>query len=299
MKKSIRILLYVGLAALVVGAIVCVAALAATGWKIDDLSSVRAEMRTFTEEESDEVKSIDVDFNNAKIVVQVSKSAQRVSVEYPQMKDASGKDATTLTVQATANAFTVKETQKSFFQFGFNTVIPVVTVTLPTSRTYTLRLRTSNGEISVQGATLLADEVLLETKNGNVGCTVQTIEASGNVLLDTKNGKIEVQSPITAGESVRVETKNGEIRLTEKVTAPVVAVETKNGRCSARNIAANDITFGTNVGDVDLNVDGARSDYTIEVTHSLGNCNVSNQQSGEKTLRVFADTGNIEVYFTR
>lgn len=316
MNKTFKITLCVGLCALIVGIVVCVACLIASNFHIASLSAAKAEMQTFTESAENVITEIDVDYHNAQISVEV---ADTLSVEYPQLQDQNGNNLATVTCEETSGTFSVSEQSHTNFSLGMQFITPKVTLRLPSNRTYTLRLQTKNGAISVYGTNWQFARLEASTKNGNVQLLAKNVAVEQAALLETSNGKItlsalaaqsitaetkngaiEAKGNLIANEKIWLDSKNGSIGASGTLQAKSVTAETKNGQISLpKAITADEIILESKIGNVTAVIDGAISEYTVTVEKpATGTSNIVSQTGGTKTLRVSTSTGNIGIDFT-
>lgn len=298
MKKFFKITLIVGLCLLLLGGIIFVIGLGASGWDIKALGNTQVQMLQYTETE--ELNTIVIDYENADIKLNADKNAEKIVIDYPQFQNKKGKNLSTLTVTETDGAIKISEKMKSW---GFGTwdfTSPCVTVTLPASRSVAVTLLTNNGDISVNG-NLQLTSLTAETDNGDVSAKGATISCSGDIRVESDNGDLTLGA--CAAQNVYLETDNGDIRIGGAVTAESVYAETDNGDISGDGVIdGNALVFDTDVGDVTLTIAGKQSDYAITVENDVGSSNVQTNlgiiETATRSLKVKSDVGDIHIAFT-
>lgn len=158
-------------------------------------------------------------------------------------------------------------------------------------------------------------DLTLKVDNGMLSIADFTGETVGlkNVNLTTNNGKIKVNNLKT--EKLTVCSQNGYIAL-DCVNAGIIEAKTNNGYLELKNLVANTVNgithngaitcerikgeiieLSTNNGSIKGTIVGQESDFKISAKVNLGHCNLSNKETGDKTLRVKTDNGAINLSF--
>ena len=316
MKKR-KIVLWIGISLLFVGALIFAIAFAVSGFNFQFLSNVQIEYKTFEERADNEITSLSIEYDTADVVVYVSADTETLSVQYPQKQNKKGENLATITIEETENSLSIQQTNKLNF-VAFDLSHPTVSIYLPQERVYALNLHTSTGEIrftsgslNVSNITLKVSTGLISTKDCSVFSTgearfetttgdVSVGELSAQtVVLKTSTGLLTAYKAMKAEASLSLNAATGTIKTLGTLTAATVTATTVTGDLKiTADIFANAITLKTTTGDLNARIAGKKADYSILVSHSTGNSNVSTQTGGTKTLNVSCSTGDIHIAFT-
>ena len=316
--KRTKIILWIGIALLLIGAVIFGVSFTLSGFNFQFLSNVKTVTKRFEESADNPIQSIVIDFDNAEIEVRVQDDIDTLTIEYPQAQNKKGENISEIKVEETQGAISITETYKWQAQlFSWNVSNPTVVLYLPAHRAYSLDLSSNNGEIRFTQGALNASAIALHTNNGAVTTTQADIACSGDIQIETDNGAIKLGfmqanalkaetdngevslSDCSVAQTVSLESDNGAIVLTGELKANEFIVETNNGAIGGSGvIQANKITLSTDLGNVSAKLSGKKSDYTITVERDLGNTNIHSQTGGEKILSVSSDLGNIQIDFT-
>ena len=109
MKKILSVVLVVGLCLLLVGGGLFVGALAAAGWDIKAFSNIKIEEKRFEESADEKIESLEIDFENAKIELSFRADCEFVAVDYPQIQNGKGKNASEITLSQTDGHLTISD----------------------------------------------------------------------------------------------------------------------------------------------------------------------------------------------
>ncbi len=317
MKKR-KIILWIGVVLLFVGALIFAIAFALSGFNFQFLSGVQIEYKTFEEKADNEITSLSIEYDTADVVVYVSADIDALSVQYPQKQNKKGENISEIKVEETDGKISITENYKWEAQlFSWNFENPTVSVYLPQERVYSLNLQTttgtirlSNGNLSVSNITLKATTGMISTKDCAVSSTgearfetttgiVSVGELSAQtVVLKTTTGLLTAHKAITAETSVSLTTTTGALETSGTIAADTVQAKATTGDLKmTANIYANAITLATTTGDLNARIGGKKADYSILISNSTGDSNVSEQTGGTKTLNVSCTTGDIYVIF--
>ncbi len=313
MKKTFGILGLVAAGCILIGAIVFCIGMSCIGWDFKKLSKTAKELR-FEENAENTLLNVSIDYQNADVVVAASDS-DSLSIVYPQLQNAKGKNLTEVTVTETDEKIEIVEHMKWSWGIGWTSAKPTVTVYLPKERAYNLRLLTDNGDIRCE-TELSASSATLKTDNGKI--SVADLSCTGDLTVETDNGKISCANASIGGKasfftdngsiSVRAfngtgaltaETKNGKIIMEGDIAASAITVKTDNGEIrSSGTITTQNAVLKTANGDVTATFSGKQADYTAQIKTSNGEANIGNFDGGEKRLEVKTSTGDIRIFFT-
>ena len=315
--RKMKIILWIGIALLFIGALIFAISFALSGFHFQFLSNVKTVTRRFDETADNPIQSIAINFDNAEIEVRMQDDIDTLAIEYPQAQNKKGENLSEIKVEETDGKISIVESYKWQAQlFSWNFTNPTVVLYLPAHRTYSLDLSSNNGEIRLTQGALNASTISLHTNNGAITSKQTDIACAGDVKIETDNGAITLgfiqanalQAETNNGEislsgcsvsqTVALESDNGAIVFTGELKANEFIAETDNGAIRGSGvIEANKITLSTNLGNVSAKLAGKKSDYTITVEYDLGNTNVHSQTGGEKILSVGSDLGNIQIDF--
>lgn len=316
MGKTFKTAFIVGIVLTLVGGATFTAAIGATGWNFDELSTTQFEEKTYTE--TDAVTTLNVDYESANVQTEFVPAGSALTVRYPQRQNKNGENTAAVTVTEESGVLTVSEKSNFTAQlFAWNWTAPTVVLSLPADRVYTLNLQTDNGDVRLGAGDYSVGSLSIESNNGDLHLEDANVTVQDSVTVSTDNGEIYLGS-VTARE-MNVHTNNGEIELQavaltgnfscksnngkillkESVHAANIRVETNNGEiCANGCLQANDITLDSDVGSITALVYGTRADYTLTVSTDVGISNLTSSTGGAKTLTVTTDVGSINVRFS-
>lgn len=318
MKKT-KIVLWIGVAFLLIGALIFAISFALSGFNFEFLSNVKTVTRRFDENAENPVNTIKIDFENAGIEVRVQDNIDTLAIEYPQAQNKKGENISEIKVEETSGAISITETYKWQTQlFSWNVSSPTVVLYLPKARVYALDLQTTTGVIRLGSGNLNVSKITLKATTGLISTKDCAIFSTGKarfetttgivsvgelsaqtVVLQTTTGLLTTHKAITAQASVSLKTTTGSIETLNTITADTVKASATTGNLKISvEIYANAITLATTTGDLNARIGGKKTDYSILVANSTGDSNVSKQTGGTKTLNVSCTTGDIYVTFS-
>ena len=298
MKKTLRVLLIIGLILTLIGGLEFVVGFASTGWDYKALGSMQVETLRYTEKAENPLTSLTLDYENADVSVTIDETAESVIVDYPQLQDRNGKLLSEVTLTETDGGLSISE-KVSDWKFGmWDFTDPKVYITLPASRVYALAITTDNGDIKFTGAGQTSS-VTVNTDNGDVKITSLVCENA--ITLTTDNGNMVLEN--ISAKTLTVETNNGDVSLQGNILAEHIAIETDNGDITAKNgvLDGKVLIFESDNGDVKLQLTGSQADYAVLVETDNGKSNLSptlNASPNARNLKITTDNGDIHVTFT-
>lgn len=316
--KRTKVILWVGIILLLIGSIAFAVAFAISDFKFDFLSNVKTVTKRFDESAENPVQSIEIDFETAAIEIRIQDDIDTLAIEYPQMQNKKGEDISEIKIEETTGKISIVETykwQENLFSFNFTE--PTLVVYLPQERVYDLDLQTTTGAIQLGSGALNVSNVTLKATTGLISTKDCTVVATGEahfetttgvisvgelsaktVVLKTTTGFLNVHKAITAKDSVSLKTTTGALKTSGTITADSVTAKATTGDMKIESaIYANAIVLETTTGSLNARIGGKKADYSILVSHSTGDSNVSSQSGGTKTLNVSCSTGNIHIDF--
>ena len=316
--KRMKIVLWIGVVFLFLGAIIFTAAFAVSDFRFDFLSNVQTVTKRFEENADNPIQSIAIDFENAEIEVRTQDDIDTLTIEYPQAQNKKGENISEIKVEETDGKISIVESYKAHINLlSWNFKSPTLVIYLPQERVYALDLQTTTGAIRLSNGNLNVSKITLKATTGMISTKDCTVSSTGEarfetttgiisvgelsaqtVVLETTTGLLTVHKAITAKTSVSLKATTGNIETLGTITADTVQANATTGDLKiTADVYANAITLATTTGDLNARIDGKKADYSILVSHSTGDSNVSEQTGGTKTLNVSCTTGDICVSF--
>lgn len=317
--KSGKIILWVGIILLLVGTITFGAAFAISGFQFDFLSNVKTTTKRFDENADNPIQSVAIDFENAKLEIRIQDDIDALTIEYPQAQNKKGENISEITVNETDGKISIVESYKAHINlFSWNFEEPTLVVYLPQERVYALDLQADTGDICFTNGNLNVSKITLKATTGDISTKACTISCTGEARFETTTGDINVgelsaqtvalktttgdltaHKEMKAEDSLSLKATTGTIKTLSEITAETITVQASTGDLKlTANIYANAITLKMTTGDLTARIAGKKADYSIQVSHSTGDSNLSTQTGGTKTLNVSCSTGDIYVVFS-
>ena len=314
-----KVFIILGVLLLAAGIILFIGGMSAVGWDFSALNTVRYENRTY-EEQSGSVTALQVDYTDAAIAVEYSETAEKISVSYPVRQNEHGEDTAEIKITEENGTLPVAdhvEWEKNLFQCSLGNS-PVVRITLPAGREYSLTLGTGNGSIRLQANGAELSSLALHTENGSIraqaetplhiggnatfqtengSVTVSNIEAEGDLALHTSNGSVSAEN--VSAKNITVTTEHGDVTLTDAAADTALKAQTSTGRISlCGEIAANSLTAKTETGAILLR-DGTIDANAIDLSTETGSITAENSvfagAQSDYTVQVSTEIGNSNV----
>lgn len=279
---------------LLLGAALFIYGMSVIDWDFKQLSTFRYEYRTY-EAENDEINSIFVDFDQTNVRVEISETAQKISVSYPVTFDRADKQKTDVSISAEGNVLTLREESHykwMDYAFNINWASPQTVITLPSSAFADINVKTSYGDVVLTGGSY--GVLSLETAFGDVKANGFVADA---VTLKTDAGDIKI-TDADVTEKLAANTHMGDVKA-RSVKAYEVDFHSDLGEIKVENLDAQSIRLTSSCGDVRGSVEGAAEEFKIDAKTDLGDNNLSNRTDGAKTLYVHTALGDIEISFNR
>ena len=292
-KKILVILLIVFGGLTLLGGSVFTIAMSVAGWDFSVMNTVDFKRQTYVETQS--VSNLKVSFNTADIKVYFYESATQVRVEYAETYTKRGEQLTKVTILEEGDSLQITQgrLKTAFLESSFKGNDDVV-IYLPQGRAYTLDLKASTGDITLDGT-------------GNLS----------NLTLTTTTGKVLVNGNVTATEKVKIQTNTGDIFIRNSLAAPEVEVRASTGDVRLGNMSGDVLRVGTTTGDVicyndsvldflnlqfkvgtgdvSLRLVGTYTDYDADVKTSTGDVFLAGypNESAPRKLVIHTSTGDI------
>ena len=174
----------------------------------------------------------------------------------------------------------------------FTTSTPRVDVAVPAAFAGNLQLDASNAAVNTSGLTA-AKGLRVRTSNGPVSVTGVTCD---QLSAHTSNGPVTLESVIVSG-AADVKSSNGPVIARQVAARDRLRLETSNGPVLADRVASGNIELLTSNSGISGSVAGRRADYTISSSTSNGRNGLGDGGNGQSRLTVRTSNGNIDVQF--
>ena len=295
--KRTKIILWIGVILLFVSALIFAIAFAVSDFRFDFLSNVQTVTKRFDENADNSIQSIAIDFDNAEIEVRMQDDIDTLTIEYPQAQNKKGENLSEIKVEEMDGKISIVESYKTHINlFSWNFKSPTLVVYLPQERVYALDLQTTTGAIRLSNGNLNVSKITLKATTGLISTKDCIVSSTGEAHFETTTGIVSVGA--LSAQTVVLKTTTGKLEAIGTITADTVQANATTGDLKITGkICANAITLATTTGDLNARIEGKKADYSILVSHSLGDSNVSEQTGGTKTLNVSCTTGDIHITF--
>ena len=322
MKRWKKALIVMGIVFLAAAIVLFVCGMTAADWDFKKLSTVSYTQKEYALEEGEQVTSLTVRYENARVEVVYSETSA-AHISYPVRTDSRGEEIAKITLTYENGALTLAESLDGKYEiFNWNLSSPAVTITLPAGTQCALDIQTDNGDITIAGeAQIAAPSVKLATDTGNIyaqpnggmnvagnaefygdtgNVRVKNISAA-NLTAQTDTGDIFMENA-AAAQALTATADTGDVRLYGAVKAAVFTAETETGDIRIEEgcvLDASELAMTSDVGDIRVRgaLAGSRTDYTFFITTDVGSSNVPSGGSGARRLTAATDTGDITLQF--
>ena len=193
-RKMVRI----GALLLIIGAVLCVGALAVNGFSFDGLEGVSYEEVTYAPE--GEFDRVDVSAVDAEIHIQPAQDGV-CRVVCDEREDAR------YSVEVQDGALTVRSGVNWRAGIHFNLKTPLLMIELPEKTYAELKLHSVSGDVDVMG--LRIDALTIDATSGEISLEKLTL---GSLDVESVSGDIELTDSAASGD-VTIRTTSGEIEL--------------------------------------------------------------------------------------
>ena len=264
MKKNVKVII-VGLVVAVVGVVVLLCAMGASGWKFDDVGNWEEDTYAATKE----VTKLNIKVNAGQVVIKRG-DTDSVNIKYQY------NDVYRTEVSESANGtLNVEAGKKDWYRFTFwhKFTPPTTEIEIGQNCNPTIDLTLNAGSVNIC--------------DGNWGERVDVTINAGTVSFgDLKVNQLKVK--INAGAM-----------SANKIECQQITCDLNAGSVDVKKLDSRTIRVDVSAGGANLNVVGSRSDYNIKVDKSAGNCNVSSQTSATATRSIDVDisAGSVTLTF--
>ncbi len=276
MKTTTKRILLVGVALLVVGALIALAALASMHFDFRRLSTRQTVTNTYAP--TGDFRDILLSLNTEKLSFLPSEDGKLrvVCVEEEGLQHVVTVSDGVLGIQSV-------DTRKWHEHIGFNLGETSVTVYLPNKDYGALTLGTDTGDVTLP-ADFRFESVLMTASTGDLDLRA---DVEGSVSIRTSTGDIRLDG--LQADSLDLQASTGHIRVSGCEIAGSVKVQTSTGEASFTDLSCADAQVTTTTGEVDLVRVLASESFRIETDTG----DVRFDRSDAPEIRVETDTGDV------
>jgi len=281
-----------------IAAILCVAGLfmillafVMTGFKLSGFSNIKYEQKEYTCQ--NETKEINL--NNGLYNVEILKEkVDRIKIEYNDEKD--NKQFEIEENGSVLNIGKINE-KKVIFIFDissmFNDTKRKMKITIPENFEGKMSFSGGAGDIKAHDLKMEALDINMAAGEVDLGDTQVDKEAN----IEMSAGSLNIRK-LTVDHAI-VDISAGDIKIGELIARGNVDIKASMGDIDVDRLEAKDrISIDCDMGDIKARIKGKKSDYNIHTDVSMGDCNLSNQTGGTKSLDIKLDAGDVDVDFT-
>lgn len=295
MNKAFKLIIIIGVTALLLGAGIFTAALAAGGWNVKNIAEPEYIYREFFGGE-EQILSVTIDYKYADVTVEGTEGDE-LYISYPVDKEEKGE--VSLSVENGEVRLSEIRTRSALEGFSLANLAhpPVVTVRLPKCFKYDLNLSTLNGEIKIFSSDEMQfGRIKAITENGVVTLGEEgKICTAEDIAVESSNGAISAFG--ARADDIRIISGNGSITVTDCSAVREFGIKTSNGAIAAAKVDAKDFSAKTSNGSIAISFTGNGEDYALSARTGLGSCNVEDRAEGAKRVALSTSLGSIKVTF--
>lgn len=278
MKKSTKIWIIIAAVLFVAGGAVFTGAMAALGWDLTKLNTVKYETKTY--EITEDFSDIKIDVNTDKIVFEPADDGKCEVVCYcPE------KSSHSVTVEDGALVIRADDERERYSFIGnldFST--PKITVYLPKDSYAALSVRSDTGDITLPDD-FTFDSLDIDAKTSDIKCAAAV---NGRINISLSTGDVELNCG-TAGE-IDIETSTGKINVRDTQCEGKITAKMSTGNLCAENVTCKSLTSKSSTGSVTLKKVVASGDFDIKT--STGNVRFDGADAAN--IKAKTSTGNIK-----
>lgn len=289
---------------IVLGGILFVGALAASGWDIALLSTNGPLEERLLDVENRQ-QDITLSERDTPVVIGLSDDNQ-IHLQYAESRrqyyTITDDDMLTIKKEVKPLAFVFN------FDFNFNAKFTLLlpknfqgnvtiknangTITLSNLDLQELLLKTSNGRVELENVTAKS----LELKSSNAPLELNHVKVQDSIICDTSNGKLALSDIIA--RNLDAETSNATINADSIHVDDALSLESSNGRIDVDALAGKEISLTTSNASITGSITGSLHDFSVESKTSNASNNLPEDMTGgEKDLRVHTSNGAIKLQF--
>ncbi len=276
MKLAMKRILLAGLALLVVGALIALAALFSMKFDFHRLNTRKNVTKTYTPEGDFDDILISTDTSDVIFLPSEDGKLKVVCVEEKGSEHIVSTRSGKLSIQEV-------DTRDWYEHIGFDLDETSVTVYLPKKAYGTLSMRTDTGDVDIPADFSFA-QVLMSASTGDISLRA---DVSGTVSIQTSTGDITLSG--LGADSLDLRASTGHIRVDGAEVEGGVKAETTTGRVSFDGLSCAEARMKTDTGDVSLAHVLILGSLRIETDTG----DVRFDRSDASEIRVVTDTGDV------
>jgi len=280
MIKIFKKITVIAFALVLLGAILFTTAFALSGFSFSNLSGVKINYQTFTEDDSLTANKLYLNFECTDIYLTFDEQAERISVTYPEKESKNQKLSTVTCSQKDGSISIVENESKKINLFLWDFTSRRAEVTIPKNRMLDLVIETDTGDVEIKGnSTLTSLSVETDTGDIDVSSTALTVQRNADFEADTgdvtinkiyaQNLNFEVDTgeitmkDCSATNNIKIDSDTGDVELVGIITCELIEIITDTGDIDAENAIVDAMTISTktDTGDVKIKLAGKKSDY--------------------------------------
>lgn len=262
--KTLGNIFIAGIVILIIGIVVLVVALGLNDWSFN--GTAEFETKTYTADKSD-LSELDITVNAGPARTEFY-DGDKIIIEYPE----NSKFKPTIT--ESANELQFKSGSFKWYNVSFwgNVKIPETVIKLPKNTVFDLDMVLNAGALTIESGAY-----------GEVDITVNAGTLSGgNIISNNFSGKVNA----------------GSLKI-DGIKCPELVCKVNAGSLRLESVNCPEINAKVNAGTLNLQIDGIKSEYSISVDKSAGDCSVSGQHgTTDKTLFIDISAGSATINFT-
>ena len=260
-----------------VGAIMFVVTMAASGWDFSKLDSVKFEFNTHYITE--DFTNIHIDTSTADVVL-----AQSDNNECKVVLREAINERHTVKLEDGTLKISIKDNRKWYEHITlFSFSMPKITIYLPETAYGAFTVKQDTGDIKLP-STFTFDSVDL---SGSTGDAQLRATVTGPVRIERSTGDIKVQSPKLG--ALALITSTGDVDVTSTDCDGKIFVSVSTGEVEMEDVRCETLTSTGSTGEISLeNVDVSGQ---INITRSTGDVEFENSDAAE--IYVITDTGDV------
>ena len=272
MKRTMKVII-AGLVIAVVGLLVLIGAIAASGWNVNRVNEWQED--TFTAAAT--VERLDVKVNWGQVAINRC-DTEKVTVKYeyddkytPKFDEKNGK-------------LTIETSQKRWYEFGYWVVnAPRIEISVPQS------VKLNEVQLTLNAGTVQFGD--------GEWCTTMSVKINAGTLSMGTVSVNELDLKLNAGamEVKKIECDKVVCKMNagafdaNEILCREFDCDISAGSANIKKLDAQAIDLDLSAGSASLGLVGAKSDYNISTKVSAGSCNVSSQSSASATRTVTVD----------
>lgn len=162
-----------------------------------------------------------------------------------------------------------------------------------TDNAYDAYLEVNAGQMNLDSG-FTFNSLTIDVSAGQFKCSGDT-EVTNDALFRISAGDINIDGNFKVGKKATLKASAGDLDL-NYVEAKEVETRISAGDIKCK-VKSDDIKFNVSAGDLVMDIVGDEDDYKISVKKSAGSCNLSNKDSGSKSIDGKISAGKATINF--